>query len=413
MSHGEWIRGPFGLDAGRGQTLPCQRTVLVVVHHLNAATRLTDIVPLLETDWRIQVVFTVAPSSLFAAGAAEFLARLGGVVVPWQQACQSAFDLAVAASPGLLEQVHAPVLTVPHGTGHNKYPARWDGPGPAARRETTGLELAGLVYRGRVIPSRIIVPTRGDAERLGTVCPPAGTLAVVGGDTCFDRLMASLPLRAQYRQALGVGDRKLVAVTSTWGPGSLFRQAPELPSRLATELPPDEYRVALFLHPHVWTWHSRRQVTAWLSEGLRHGLVLVPPEEGWRAVLTAADTVIGDHGSASSYAAGMGVPLLLAAFPDDEVDAHALARYIHDHASGLRLNRPLEPQLRAATAAWDPAVSAVVRSRITDMPGGSARVIRRMMYELMKLPEPASAAPTRPVPLAGPVMSAESAGMGQ
>src|SRR5580698_7693603 len=83
MAGGEWVRGPFGLDAERGRTVPCQRSVLVVVHHLTAATRLADVVPLLEADRRVQTVFTVPPSSLFSAGADAFLAGLGGVTVPW------------------------------------------------------------------------------------------------------------------------------------------------------------------------------------------------------------------------------------------------------------------------------------------------------------------------------------------
>jgi hypothetical protein len=88
MAYGEWSHGPFGLDAQRGQTLRCQRTVLVVVHTVTAGTRLGDVVPLLEADLRVQIVFTYAPSALISGGVREFLARLGGVVVPWQQATQ-------------------------------------------------------------------------------------------------------------------------------------------------------------------------------------------------------------------------------------------------------------------------------------------------------------------------------------
>jgi hypothetical protein len=400
MAGGEWVRGPFGLDAERGRTVPCQRSVLVVVHHLTAATRLADVVPLLEADRRVQVVFTVPPSSLFSAGADAFLAGLGGVTVPWRQAVQSAFDLAIAASPGLLEQLHAPVLTIPHGTGHNKQLPRWEGPGPQAPRETTGLEQGSLVYRGRVIPSRIIVPTRRDAGRLRRACPPAGGLAVVGGDPCYDRLAASLPLRAAYRDALDAGDRTLVAVTSTCGPSSLLNLHPDLPSRLAAELPRDEYRVALVLHPHIWTWHGRRQVSAWYGYG--EGVSLVSPEEGWRGVLAAADMAIGDFGSTTCYAAALGVPVLLASAGAGEVAPGSLAGYLGGRAPAMRPGQALEPQLRAAAAGWDPAVSAAVRARITDVPGLSAAIIRRVMYELMNLPEPAAAALTRPVPVVRP-----------
>jgi hypothetical protein len=402
MSCGEIFRGPFGLDTARGQTMRPERTVLAVAHHLTAATRLADVMPLLEADRRVQVVYTVSPSSMFFRGADDFLAGLGGVVIPWSQASQTSFDLAVAAAPGLLEQLHAPVLKISHGAGNSKFPARWPGSGPQARRETTGREQASLVYRGRVIPARIIVATRRDANRLRLACPLAAPLAVVGGDPAYDRLAASLPSRVRYRAGLGTQDRTLVAITSTWGPGSLLQRCPDLPARLAAELPRDEFRVALFMHPHVWTWHGRRQIEGWFADGVADGLVLVPPEEGWRAVLAAADVVVGDHGSAGAYAAAAGLPVLLAAFPDDEVDPDSPAACLHRRAGLLRIDRPLEPQVRAAAGRRDPGIATAVRSRITDVPGSSARIIRRVMYELMSLPEPKAPAVTRPVPVLSP-----------
>src|SRR5262245_64530695 len=111
MSYNEWIRGPFGLDAAKGATVPGHRKVLAVVHHLTAATRLADVLPLLENDRRIQVAYTVAPASIFHRGLAEYLRALGGLVLPWEQATQLGFDLAIAASHGMLENLHAPVLT--------------------------------------------------------------------------------------------------------------------------------------------------------------------------------------------------------------------------------------------------------------------------------------------------------------
>jgi hypothetical protein len=47
----------------------------------------------------------------------EFLRRLDGVVLPWQQAAEVRFDLAIAAARPSLERLHAPVLTVSHGIG--------------------------------------------------------------------------------------------------------------------------------------------------------------------------------------------------------------------------------------------------------------------------------------------------------
>jgi hypothetical protein len=379
-----------------------QRTVLVVAHHVTAAARLMDVVPLLESDPRVQVVYTVAPSSLFISGTREFLTGMGGVVLPWRQATEIRFDLAVAASQGGLEQLHAPVLVLPHGASFNKLPARWEGPGPEAPREVAGMERSGLVYRGRVVPSAIVVPARRDLARLRLACPAAVPLAVVGGDPCYDRLAASLPFRGCYRRALGVGDRKLVAVTSTWGPGSLLCRHRGLPARLAGELPADEFLVAAFLHPHVWAWHGRRQVLAWHAGGTRRGLVLLPPEEGWRAVLAAADWVIGDHGSATCYGAAAGAPVLLASFPAGEVDPASAASWLSSRALRLRPEKPVAPQLAAAAAGWRAGLDAAIRDRITDVPGQSGRIIRQVMYQMMQISQPEEEPEVGPVPLPGP-----------
>lgn len=410
MPDDEWVRGPFGLEAARGRTCVCERTVLVVVHTVTAGTRLADVVPLVEPDPRVQVVFTCAPSALVRGGVRGFLERLGGVVVPWQQAAQVRFDLAVAASYGLLEQLHAPVLTVPHGAGYGKYLSRWDGPGPRARREVAGPERARLTCHGRVVPAAIAVPTRRQLARLRRSCPEAAPVAVVAGDPCYDRLAVSLRSREAYRSALGVTGRKLVAVSSTWGPGSLRQRCPDLLPRLLDELPAGQYAVAAILHPAIWYWHGPRQVLAWHADCVRRGLILVPPEEGWRAVLASADALIGDHGSVSYYAASAGVPVLLGAFPASEVAPDCPAAEFGRSAPRLHLGRPFAPQLRRAGLACPPERAAEIRAQITDVPGQSARIIRSVMYRLMNLAEPPEAPPVRPVPAAQPVAIPETFG---
>ncbi len=413
MLNGEWEYGPFGLDADKGQTLPYQRTALVVVNNITSGTRLGDIVPQLESDRRVQVMFTRAPWALVSGGVGQFLERLGGVVVPWHQATQARFDLAVAASYGLLEQLHAPVLTMSHGAGFNKYAIRYDGSTPQAPLEMSGLERAELVRRGRVIPSSIVVPTTRDLTWLKHSCPEAVPVAVVAGDPCYDRLLVSLPLRDAYRQALDVRGRKLVAVSSSWGSGSLLERCPDLISRLVSELPREEYRVAAIVHPNTWSWHGRRQVLAWYAESVRRGLMLVPPEEGWRGVLAAADVVVGDHGSTTYYGACTGVPVLLATFAYEDVEPGSPVASLGRLAPRLRLDQPIAPQLETATADWPPGTSEAIRAQVTDAPGQSARIIRSVMYRLMKLPEPATEPEVRPVPLPEPIVIPESFGGSQ
>ncbi len=402
MSCVEWAAGPFGWDAAKGQTNVCQRTVLVVVHHVTAGTRLADVVPMLESDRRVQVVFTWARASVFSGGVAEFLARLGGVVLPWQQAAQVRFDLAVAASYGLLERLHAPVVTLSHGVGVGRYTSRWDGPGPRARREGAGAARARLTYHGRVVPARIIVAADRQLAALTRSCPEAAPVAPGPGDPCYDRLAASLPSRARYRRALGAQRTTLVAVTSTWGKGSLLQRHRDLLARLAGDLPPERYRVAAIVHPNVWSWHGPRQVRAWYADGVRRGLILVPPEDGWRAVLAAADVAIGDHGSVTCYAASAGVPVLLASCPAGEAGPGSPVSVLARTAPRLCPAQPVAPQLTQATAAWSPGAHAAVRAAVTAVPGQAARLIRTVMYRLMNLAEPAAPPPVCPVPVPAP-----------
>lgn len=392
------LTGPFGLDAEKGQTCGYQRTVLVVVHHLTAATRLADVVPLLEPDRRVQVVFTCPPASVFARGTPEFVAGLGGVVVPWCQATQVPFDLAVAAGYGMLEQVHAPVLTLPHGVGFGKYMNRWASHGPLAEREGAGAVRARLVYHGRVVPSAVVVATDAHLAHLTRSCPEAAPVAVLAGDPCYDRLAASLDYCAAYRSALGVAGRKLVVVSSTWGPGSLLGQHPGLLPRLAAELPHSQYQVVAVLHPNIWAWHGRRQLRAWYAGCAQHGVMLLAPEEGWRAALAAADWVIGDSGSVSCYAAAAGVPVLLASFPGQEVEPGSPAAALDRLATRLCLDQAVEPQLGRAAAAWPAGAWPEMAAQVTSVPGQAAGLIREVMYRLMRLPEPEELPVVAPVP---------------
>ncbi len=403
MSDEEWVRGPFGPYAAEGGTWLSERTVLAVVHTVTAWTRLADAVPLLEPDPRVQVVYTWPPWSLASAGVRRYLDQLGGVVVPWRQATQVRFDLAVAASHGLLQQLHAPVLTVDHGVGYNKYPARSHGDGPDAPREIAGLERGELIHR--------VVATRRDLARLTSSCPEAAAAGIVGGDPCYDRLAASVPLRGRYRHALGTGRRKLVVVSSTWGAGSLAQQWPDLVSQMMRELPADSYQVAAILHPNAWHWHSPRQVRAWHAENMRRGLLLIPPEEGWRAVLAAADVIVGDHGSVTYYGASTGVPVLLAAFPSEHLAPGSPIADLARAAPRLRPGRPIASQLHHAARAWTPQRSAVIRAQITDVPGQAARIIRSVMYQMINLTEPATEPAPCPVP--APDLATSPGALGQ
>ena len=195
----------------------------------------------------------------------------------------------------------------------------------------------------------------------------------------------------------------LVAVSSTWGPGSLLCQHPGLLAKLVDQLSSRRYQVAAIIHPGVWSWHGARQVRAWYAECVRRGLLLVPPEEGWRGVLAAADVVVGDHGSVTCYAAAAGKPVLLASFPAGEIEPGSPVATLAAIAPRLRPGRPYAAQLERAASAWCARQHRLIQTMITDIPGESAGAIRSLLYRLMRLSGPAAGPEVLPVPLPRPV----------
>ncbi|MFC5748953.1 hypothetical protein [Actinomadura rugatobispora] len=359
---------------------------------------------MLESDRRVVVAYTAAPASIFTGGLTEFLQGLGGVVLPWPQAIRSSFDLAVAASHGMLEKLHAPVMTVPHGSGPGKLLHRAEGFGPTASRPVTGLIRERLVVAGRVVPSSVAMAHERHQAMLERECPEALPVSFVAGDPCLDRLLASLPRRDAYRRALGVdGTQQLVFVSSTWDTDSLLGRHPDLLLRVAAELPRDGYRIVAALHPHVWAWYGKRQVTSWYADSMRLGVRLLPPEEGWRAALVAADRIIGDHGSVTSYGAALGVPVLLGAFPEDSVAPGSHTARLGTIAARVDWNRPLRPQLDDAVHAFSADRYADFRLDLSSRPGEAAGLIRREMYRLMRLPDRQDPPEVVPVPMPRPI----------
>jgi hypothetical protein len=386
------------LDAGTRVTRACFHTVLVLVPTITAGTRLMDLVPLLEGDHRVQVVFTVPQSHETWHGADEFVRRFGGFVLPWQQALQHRWDLVLSASHQHIEQVHGNIMIVPHGTGH-LMSRRYSRKAGTPTRATTGLDREVLTYRGRVIPAAIGLTHDHELDALRESCPEAVHTAVVVGDICLDRMTASTTFRQHYRRALGVGaDQELITVSSTWSSDSTFGRHLDLYGRLLEHLPADRARVAAVLHPNVWAVHGAWQVRAWLASAVRRGLILIPPDEGWRATMIASDKVIGDHGSTTSYAAAIGVPVCLATLPEHNIRRGSAADCLAGIVPRLDYQRPLVTQVRHLPVSC-PAVAGLVSSR----PGQAARLCRTIMYRLLGLPQPTWPAAPSALPLPVPM----------
>ncbi|GLH97611.1 hypothetical protein Pa4123_28860 [Phytohabitans aurantiacus] len=388
----EWLRVPVGRDAAAWRTVPTERTVLAVVHTLACLGYVLDAVELLEPDQRVQVVFAQAPD-LFAGGVPERLRALDAITIGWHQATHTDFDLVLAADSGSVHQLHGPVLALGHGVPNNKLaPPALGGP---ASNMVVGLSPPWLTWYGRVVPAAVALPHRNLLPVLERHCPQATPVAVVTGDLCLDRLRASRPYQHRYRDALGV-KRPLVAVTSTWGPESLFARGWGVVSEL---LRSGQYDVAAVLHPAAWYGHGTRQVLGWLREQRRAGLLVVEPTS-WRGLVAAADVLVGDHGSATAYAAGAGVPVLRAGGPA----THTAPGSPVALTPMLAPDRPLAAQLREAAEKTSDATqkaseASEAANALTSEPGRAAGLLRTHMYRLMSLREPETACAAAPVPL--------------
>ena len=391
---------PVRPDVEYWATREIRRKVLAVVHTVTAGQRLLEAIRLLEGDARVQVFFTAAPD-VFSNGVAAFLEGLRGLVLPWSQAVQTPFDLALAAGHGSLHELHAPVIVLPHGAGHNKIvPGRRRGRAVAARRSVYGLSRQRLVRDGAVVPEAIVLAHQEELARLGRECPEALPVAEVVGDPCFDRITASLPARALYREALGARPgQRLVLACSTWGPNSLLGHSLEVLERLVAELPREEFRVATLLHPHVWNGHGEWQVRAWLARLGRSGLTVLSHYADWVGALVAADYIVGDHGSVTLYGAMTGVPVLMATLPDADVDPGSPLAELGSFAPRLHGDRPLREQFKRSSATYRAQRHQRVAARITSEPGRFARKMRALLYRKLRLRAPAGRPTTEPARL--------------
>ncbi|SDT54632.1 hypothetical protein [Actinoplanes derwentensis] len=367
-------------------TIAAERTLLAVARTVTSTGRVLDAIQLLRDDPRVQVVFTVNDTSPFHAGVTEMLNRAGARVIPWSEVPRLHYDAALTASENTeLQPIAAPVLVLQHGAGfHKDLP---DSRGDDGRRLSGTVRAADL--RGR--PVQIAVTHPDQAAQLATAEPATAGRTVLIADPMLDRMRATRLLRHRHRAALGLGDRLLVVVTSTWGRQSLIGRHPDLPARLLAALDADGHRVATVLHPNVTSGHGRLQVRLWLAAARDAGLLMVPPDEGWQPMIAAADCVVGDHSSMSLLAAGAGVPLLLAPLAGEVVPGTPMTT-LSRAAARLDPARPLPEQINDTIAGYAPERYAAAVDA-TFATGPQARPLREVLYELLGLTEPGEPGP--------------------
>ncbi|MGW4804176.1 hypothetical protein [Kitasatospora sp. NPDC004272] len=393
---------PVGPDAWRWRTFDSERTVVVAARTVTSLVRVLEVLPdLVGDDHRLAVVFAHDPTSAFGEGVPELLRSLRCRTLPWDQLAEAKPDLMVSASENIgVPAGDYPVLVLPHGVGFQKF---------VPDSASSGTRLSGLVPDQLLTARRawLAVSHPDQESQLAAVHPATVGRTVLVGDPCLDRLHASSRWRDRYRSSLGVAPgQKLLFVSSTWGQGSLIGRHPDLPARLLAELPSDGYRLALVLHPNVWSGHGAWQVRVLQRAALAAGALLIDPTEGWQQALTASDVVVGDHGSVTLYGAALGKPVLLAAFGEEAVPGTA-GHLLRRSAPPLDRSAPLRPQIDAAVSDHRPDLLAAATDRAFTERGSAFPKLRRLLYQLLDLdplPDSGSGGRARafpPVPRAG------------
>lgn len=350
------------------------------------------------------VMFVVEVGSEFADGLGPWIESLGYKLLNWADATGRTFDVILAAhASAALGELQGPKFCFPHGAGYNRLVPALTG----SDRYATGIVDRQLkTESGIVIASKIGASHQEQVDRLGESCPEAAGRAVVIGCPVYDRIVASKPRRAEYRDCFEVlPGQKLVVVTSTWGQhGTVGREA-SLPKRLLAQLPSDEYRILLILHPNIWAGHSAAQIKSILREELDSGLVVIPPRARWEAGLIAADIVLGDHSSLSIYAASIGCRFLLTADGRVELVPESPLTRLCAEATRLDPRGDLRGQIEAHLMTPRKRSAEEVANTIFQEQGTSWAKFRRevrALAGLADLPEPPRMTPVEdPKPTTG------------
>jgi hypothetical protein len=371
--------------------------VLFAARSATALHRLLDVLPVFGGDAGVRRRFTLVPGSEFDVEALAAIEHAGARTVPWDEAKGRSWDLIVAASPkGDVRELTGPLALIPHGAGFSKS-VRGEGSADSA----SGLDPAYLLDGRQAVAALHGLAHPAQIQRLATRSQRAAGRATVVGDPTLERILASLSLRKDYRAALGTGARKLIALTSTWGPESLLRRRPALPAELAAALPHDAYQLALIVHPNERSLLSEFDLHQQLAPALSAGLVLPRSYEEWAAVLIAAQAVITDHGSTALYAAAVGCPLIGAYGGGEElIPGSPMDRLLARSPALPPGPAPGPDWISAAVERQHPDDVRALAEGVFAEQGHALDRLREEMYGLLRLPPPEHPvhAPTLPLP---------------
>jgi hypothetical protein len=323
-------------------------------------------------------------------------------VIDWNEARDITFDVILAAhASARFSELRGPAIVLPHGVGYNRRMPHTTGD----QASPSGLAPGQLLGPdGEPAVARVLLSHPSQQDWLRRVCPEVVGLAVVLGDPVLDRMRASRRRREEFRRELGLNcGQQLVVVSSTWGEYSIWSRHHNLLRGLLSALPMDRYRVALVLHPNIWRGESPLGVQHCLRDELDSGLLLVPHQSSWEAVVLSADVMIGDHGSVSFYGATLDVPFLLGADGRPELTPDSPVAELCASAVRLDTTAPLEPQVAGAIERHDFALLRPAADLMFANEGRARETLQQVLYEAMGRPQPSTVPRLRPIDRPRPI----------
>jgi hypothetical protein len=389
--------GPAAHDAHYWETCSSELRIYCLARTFVSAIQLEQELRIFESDPAVKLVWVLCSGSRFEHGLSEWFVSKKISVISYEQAVRGRCDLVVTTSEWIDVTPFAPrhVIVIPHGAGFHKYVQDTD----ADRLRLSGLARPEGLWTGQVTQ----VVTHPNQERqLAEACEHTVGRTALGGDSTFDLLLHSRGERAAYRKALGVSDdQRLITLGSTWGRESLFSLQFDLIGQLLAQLPFEQYRLALFLHPAVWSFEGECEILRRLSRHIDAGLMVIPPAEGWHGTLLASDLLIGDNSSTSLYGAMLDIPLLLAAFSENVVPGTVMAR-LGRTARFINPGMDLRSQIENEITHHDHTRAAKLVEQMIARPGESGELLRELCYTKAGLPVPEDELPVHAAPMPTP-----------
>lgn len=203
----------------------------------------------------------------------------------------------------------------------------------------------------------------------------------VVGSLAADEMLDRRAGRDTLREKLGVGNRRLVVVMSSWGPHGLVpRYGRELLDLLPRLVESGDFAFALTMHQNLWS--GTKPAGDWaglLRSAEQKHVAVIGPDEDAVPYLAASDAAITDHTSFGTVYAVLGQPLIPMYVPPDSLTPGTYSRWLMDAHSPLRSVDEVEVALRATDERYVPRGGPEFISRL----GQSRELVQAALLEVL------------------------------